>query len=69
MYGLGAGVFWQWPGLCLGVWVVGELVAVVIYVKWRPFADDVQNYLYGVTGIIHAAAMVLLIAIKQSHNP
>jgi hypothetical protein len=69
MYGLGTGLLWQWPNLCLGGWIIGELVCAVVYLKGRPFADDVQNWLYGVVGIGYSLAMVLLIALNQSHKP
>jgi hypothetical protein len=69
MYGLGVGVSWTWPNLCLALWVIGEVVCVVVYLRMRPFADDLQNGLYGVVGIVYALAMVLLIALNQSQKP
>lgn len=68
MYGLGAGILWTWPNLCLALWVIGGLVSATVYLKMRPFADDVQNGLYGVVDILYALAMVLLIALNQSHK-
>jgi hypothetical protein len=49
--------------------MIGELVCAFVYIKGRPFADDVQNWLYGVVGILYALGMVLLIALNQSHKP
>ena len=65
IYGGLGGLLWKFPNFCLAVWIVLEVLYAVIYLQFRPFADDVQNYIYSACGFVYAFVMVLLIVLNQ----
>jgi hypothetical protein len=68
-WGCLAGFLWNWPNLCLAVWVILEMGFGLVYFRFMPFADDVQNYLYGVCGFVYALGMILIVVVNQCHKP
>jgi hypothetical protein len=68
-WGCLAGLFYNWPNLCLAIFIVIEVVYGLVYLRFMPFADDVQNYLYGLCSFIYALGMILLVVVNQCHKP
>lgn len=68
IYGALTGLLWRYPSFCLSIWIVIQIIYGVIYIVYKPFADDVQNYLYSVCGFIYGFAMILVIVLVNYKN-
>jgi hypothetical protein len=68
-WGCLAGLLCNWPDFCLAIFIVMEIGFGLVYLRFMPFADDVQNYLYSLCSFIYALGMILLVVVNQCHKP